>query len=544
MGFVGVVFMSKTKTTLVQFLEKDDGFEVEFEILPVFDELSLSKEQGQILNSIKSIEAQQELIDSRIEELNQEIDRLTNHADGIDYTVAVACGVLCGLIDSFFIGALNITDAKIDASQQINSFIIKYAKRKGFKGERLNDAIAFLEKKFPVLQDNIWKGAGFEVGTKNHHLADFAHHPTLLGLVSSILVQYFRTSAFFTKNGDWELVFVKADAKQLLKTWLPVIVSGVLLWLVNVAESKFKDEIDEQIPKPIRKLIKLLAASPAVISILRVAANWAGHLVSDMGGSKNTAGGGMGIPGMFVSLLYEMSSLPIMRDTGLPKLVNDLYTKQKMDMRSELAIINELGKQAIPVIIGEVLVRTFYFVRRLIQEHNRCGNFKEMDWSIVVPFNNRTVARMMTIETGTFTALDLVDAAIRAGIESGPPTYAAFWVDFVLHVNFAGVGRFVIAVGSDICMGTNREKAVKERLDLTNKRLALESAKVFYYQENAWIEAVDASKALVSLSTSAISVSNYINKRYWSLVDECIEFKNTLETVDPQFLVELNRTMN
>ena len=233
-----------------------------------------------------------------------------------------------------------------------------------------------------------------------------------------------------------------------------------------------------------------------------------------------------------------------MRDTGLPKLVNDLYTKQKMDMRSELAIINELGKQAIPVIIGEVLVRTFYFVRRLIQEHNRCGNFKEMDWSIVVPFNNRTVARMMTIETGTFTALDLVDAAIRAGIESGPPTYAAFWVDFVLHVNFAGVGRFVIAVGSDICMGTNREKAVKERLDLTNKRLALESAKVFYYQENAWIEAVDASKALVSLSTSAISVSNYINKRYWSLVDECIVFKNTLETVDPQFLVELNRTMN
>ena len=82
-----------------------------------------------------------------------------------------------------------------------------------------------------------------------------------------------------------------------------------------------------------------------------------------MGGSKNTAGGGMGIPGILISLLYEVASLPVLKDSGLPAFVNNLYEKQKIDLRHELSLYKAAGKQAIPVIFNELYIRIGYFIR-------------------------------------------------------------------------------------------------------------------------------------------------------------------------------------
>ena len=253
----------------IQALE-DDDFQVEYEILPVFDECT-DPRKAHIAAQIADIDARNAEIQNKIDALNTEIDRLTNHADGLDYTIAVASGVLCGMIDSLVIGEFSFERGKAVSHRQMNGFITKFAKLNGYKGERLDGAISFLEKKFPVAQDNIWKGANIGVGTKNHHLADFAHHPTLLGLVASIVVQFFRTGIFVDRNGEWHLEHIQTEPKEMIKIWLPVIISGLLLWMCNIAERKYKNEIDEKIPKPIHKLIKLLAAAPAVISVLRVA---------------------------------------------------------------------------------------------------------------------------------------------------------------------------------------------------------------------------------------------------------------------------------
>ncbi len=481
-----------------------EDFQIEYEILPAFKKVNLNPKITDIAQRIAEIDAQSDDLNSKIDTLNTEIENLTNHADKFDYAVAVGAGVLCGLIDSFFVGEFNFERGKAKSHKQVNQFITNFAKMNGYQGEHLNGAIDFLEKKFPVAQDNIWKGADIGVSAKNHHLDDFAHHPTLLGLAAAIAVQFFRMGMFINKDGEWHFEFISTEPKELLKIWLPVIISGLLMWMINIAESKYKDEIDEKIPKPIQKLIKALAATPMVISILKVAVNWAGHLVSDMGGSKNTAGGGMGIPGLFISLLHEISSLPGINQTELPKIVNDLYAKEKIDMRSELAVLNELGRQAIPVIIGEVLVRTFYFVRRLIQEcREHDGDWKSVNWRNVVPFKNRTIARMMTIESGTFTAIDLADATIRSAIEAGPPVTPAFWSKFVLKVNFVGVGRFVIAVGTDISMRIKRQKHIKEQMQYRSENGMLQTAKLFYMQEGMWIQAIDTEKAIQDLTETA-----------------------------------------
>ncbi len=483
--------------------ENDDGspFEVAFELAPAMELQAFAEKSGyqREREAIREQEAEVDLllkdIEEKIDKLNRNIDVLTNHADWLDYTVAVASGVLTGLLDSFFVGATfnfdrkgstDVSKWRIDidksaAHEKVNRFVEGFARLNGFKGDRLQDAIAFLEKKFPVAQDNSWKGKGFGVGTKNHHLADFAHHPTILGLGAAILSEFLRMGIFVNRDGEWHFTFEETSAKELMKIWWPILLSGVLLWLVNIAQS-YNEKHDRSIPKPILKLAKALAAAPMAIKILMVAYNWVGHLVSDMAGSKQSAGDGMGIPGLFISLLQEIASMPLLKETGLPQVVNDLYTKQKIDLRTEVAIFD---KQKWPIIINELLVRTFYFVRYLVEElrlHN--NQLRELNWRKVVPIGNRTVERMMTIASGTFVAVDMADAAIRSWMEKTTVDPYTFAANMLMRVNFVGVGRFVIAIGVDVGMGIRKEKLRNRRIGLMNEMLHLRAAKVFYKQAN------------------------------------------------------------
>ncbi len=440
---------------------------------------------------IDSIEKEQSLLDDKIESLNSEIERMTNDADSVDYIVSACSGVIAGLVDSFFVGEWNIDIAS--AHKKMNKFIMDYAKRKGYKGDRLNGAINFLEKKFPVAQDNIWKGKGIS-SAKLHHLEDIAHHPTLAGLVAAIVVAFFRTAFFVDKDGNWHTVFVpgegeKSVASELAKVWVPIVISGVLRWLVYVAESKYADKVGHDIPKPIKKIIVALSYSPAIIQILKISANWFGHLVSDMGGSKNTPDGGTGVTGVFVALLKEISSIPPLNATGLPQFVSDLYSKKGIDMRHEIAALEMIGKQTIPIIVNESIVRTFYFVRHLlIEKENK--DWSEVNWSKVVPWGNRTIVRMITISSGVFCTFDVADAAIRSAIQNGGNIYnPKLYTDFVLRLNFVGIGRFCFAVGADIGMGVKRSNVIQERLHVMNQLLMLQNAKIYYCQADMWKEA-------------------------------------------------------
>ena len=85
-----------------QVLPEDDDFTVEYEILPVISSSDLqSDRRTELLNIISNTDKRIDLIEKEIAKLDAEIERLTNRADWIDYTIAVSSGLLCGLIDSF-----------------------------------------------------------------------------------------------------------------------------------------------------------------------------------------------------------------------------------------------------------------------------------------------------------------------------------------------------------------------------------------------------------------------------------------------------------
>ena len=506
---------------LVSLKSQSEDLDVEFEILPVVDPNSFKDpRQLEIYRGVSSVEAQLAIVQTKIDEINAEIDRLTNHADGVDYTVAISSGILCGLMDVFFVGELGLFenasdtakarfhDAKGSVHSSVNKFIEKYAKVRGYPGTGLKGAIEFLETKFPVAQDNVWHGKQYS-STKTHHIDDIAHHPSILGLFSAILVYYFGISTFVTKDG--KVRFDHTDA-HFIETLVLIIICGTIKWLVNIAEQKELPIFDDDVPKPIQTIIQNLHKLPAVISVLKVADNWFGHLVSDMGGSNKTAGGGAGIPGLFISFLKELTLLPGIKDSKLPKFINTLYqnTKaspltDKLDFRTELTVVNQQGA---PILINEVIVRTFYFVRRLIVEANSVSTISDINWESVIPFSNRTIIRMMTIATGTFTAVDMADAAIRAAGKSGG-TLPGFVAQMILRVNFVGVGRFAISVGSDAKMGIQRSRARDERMKLYAEQIALTDAKVFYKQADMWIEAENAGVAIEQVYNTAEKAGAY-----------------------------------
>lgn len=519
-----------------------DDLEIEYEVLSIAEpkDIFLS---DKVSKRLSEIEARKEANQDVIEQLNVEIGRLTNNADNLDYTVAVASGLLTGMIDAFFVGEFNFAELKADTNKYVNMFIENYAKLRGYKdkGQGLKGVIQFLEDKFPVDQDNVWKGLGIS-STKLHHLEDIAHHPTILGLVASIVVVFFRTAIFVDKEGKSHFVLLETDMKDIAKIWAPIIISGILRWLIYLAESKYTEKNLRELPKPIHKLIVLLSHSPAVIDVLKFTDNWFGHLVSDMGGSKNTAGGGMGISGLFISLLKEISSLPLLNKSELPKFVSDLYSKGKWDLRSEMAIMEYAGKLAVPVILNELFVRTFYFVCHLISEYKKNDGWKGIEWDSVVPWRNRTITRMITIASGTFVVIDTADAAIRAALKTGgEPTN--FSKAMALRVNFVGIGRFVIAIGDDLYMGYKCNKLRNERMYRQTEQVMLSSARLYYKQTGMWIAAKDTEEAIKGMERYGVEaltfMKNNLHDISWDL--QCMtQNAQAIENKNPNILSDIS----
>jgi len=459
---------------------------VEFEVLPPVDISDTRKLE--IYKGLADIDERLDFISARVAELNSEIDTLTNHADGLDYAVAVISGIISGLVDSFFVGETEIDKEKIQE---------------------------LLEKKYHTANDSGYKhkdaDGHWTSSAMYHRLDDLAHHPSIAGLIASILVRYFRLVVFIDgSDGKPHIFFADTSSpevtalekKEQIKAWIGAIIGGLCIWLSNLAIKKIEENNCEELPEPLKKLIKVIGASPLILEILKTVDVWVGHMMSDVSTSQ-------GIPGIFLSLLKEISVLPIIRDTDFRVWVDGLYNKGNMNLSEWGGVVfTAAKKQLLPVLINEALVRSFFFIRHLAEELKDKKDFKQVNWNNVIPFKNRTIVRMMSISTGTLTAVDVADAVIRSG---------GFNASCILRINFVGVGRFAIALGTDVAMGIKKNKKENERMTLRSEELNLLNAKVFYKQADMWIEAENTEKA--------------IQEAYQSMETAVIEFSDTWEEI-------------
>lgn len=353
--------------------------------------------------------------EATIFELQQTLDNMTSQADKLDYFVSVASGVLCSLLDIVWVGEFSLEHGRNVASDGVDQFVIKVSKLLGCNEDSIGGCVSYLEEKFPIPSDGNTPDFG---GGKQHHLKDFAHHPTIVGLMFSLLTQFTKMSYGTDVNGMFKAVPVPEKSLKHIGVDVPdKILKGTIIWFF--------------------------------------------HLVSDMAGSSSTAGlsGGTGIPGPILSLAKEFSALPIVQNIQvndkslslfLSKFFNGtLFAKHdengkiikesvvQFDLRTELGVAVELGKQAVPVVANECIVRTFYFIRRFINEikNNHIEHINEISkisLDKIKPYGNPTLTRMLTISTGVFTTIDIAEAVLTQ----------KYWVS----VNYVGVGRFTLAL--------------------------------------------------------------------------------------------------
>ena len=530
----------------------EDNFRVEFEIMPVDKCSELMETRNYINQEIAEIDGKIDALQQKLDSVNKEISRLTNDADSIDYAIAVTCGVITGIFDSIVVGEWNFAEAKAEANKDINKRVLEFAKkdpdyekfidRKRTKKDanRLENAIQFLEDKYKLPGDGAYQNyRNLGITDKTHHLDDFCHHPTLVGLACCILVQFTGIAQYTSSTGH--VVDVPIEVNEygniVSKEQWGKVFAGIINWFFNVAKTLQNRE---------------------------------GHLFSDMAGSITSAGKGnegAGVPGSLISIAKELSSLECFRDKDFGENLRKAYqngigTKKsqvdlgafnslfegassKFDMRTELAVGNELKRQAFPVILNEVMVRGVYFIRRFISELKAKGSLKNLNWSNIWPVGNRTIVRMMTIASGTFTAIDMADAAIRSAVKSGGVTNPAFLSNMVLRVNFPGVGRFIIALGTDVGMGIKRNKLRSERIALYKEQIAWTNVKVFYKEADMWISANDAGIAIEEAYDMMEKTSIYYIESMNEINDNLLgmrELAPRIKEKNPDFFKLINDT--
>lgn len=414
-----------------QFIGSDFADEPEFNPLPI---------------EFSKIE-QEDFIHADFEETIAENDRW-------DYIAAAASGMLTATLNELLGNKISLIDARKWGEKETNRFVIHAAGMVGYKGNDLSSAIRMLEKLFPVPSDTLTPEFG---GGLQHHLRDFAHHPTIVGLAFSILSQF--TGKGYGTNTEGKFVFFDFKTEEYVGK--------------NICEKLFFGTII-----------------------------WAFHLISDMAGSNQNAGKGTGIPGPILSLFKELSVLPLMKNLKaqyngkelpfsvlISKIFNGTYFKEivddkafRFDLRTEMGAAYQLCKESIPVIANECIVRAIYSIRRLYRElkvHDVCAleDIKKLNPEHFLPIKNRELDHMLTIASGTFVVITTGTAAVQAVLKNKANRQKAV-SDFILAINFPGLGRFIFALHAEMkYVIHDLEKLMRE---YHNRQKELEKAAVHF----------------------------------------------------------------
>lgn len=409
--------------------------------------------------------------------------------DKWDRVVAASSGLLTAMLDVFLVDDLSLRDAHNWGKVKTDAFMIKVAgsdfvnstaksnRIKSFQGDNISQAIGHLENLFPHAVDKSTNEFG---GGLQHHLRDFGHHPTITGLLFSLISQF--SGHGFGTDVHGNLIYPEIKDKELIGK--------------NPTEKIYLGTI-----------------------------NWAFHLISDMAGSSFSSSQGKegaGIPGPLLSFFKEISSVPGIRaiagknkedhynfalacskifngtllgthdENGHPIKGGDL----KFDLRTEIGITNEAlkEKQFIPILINEFIVRAFYAIRRFADEIQKenilcLSDLKKLDVSHFRPWNSKPLTRMLMISSTMFSLVDISTAGVKAAIKNRN-NKTGFALDFLQGINYCGVGKFALVINSEAMIAFG---------ELQNKYLTLAKEQISHMQ----VLGLDGNEAVALLTKFA-----------------------------------------
>ena len=178
-------------------------------------------------------------------------------------------------------------------------------------------------------------------------------------------------------------------------------------------------------------------------------------IISDIAGSSNSAGRGMGIPSPFVSwtndivvVLSKFKMKPNEFIININEFSKKLYENNKFDLRNQIA-------QGIPVLMTEILVRFMYMIRRMVTYFSTIENdfnFSEM-WEKCEPFSNASVGRMLLVGHSAFSMVNIVGSGILSSFNP---------VKFFMNFNIIGSGTLVLYFSKEVKNQIKKGKIEKD----------------------------------------------------------------------------------
>ena len=353
--------------------------------------------------------------------IEAEFDEGVEESAKIYYSVAAASGILTGAISM-----LHFTEEQLKA---IDTF-----KEKDWKPIVVSVANLIGYKK------NDYKGAAKYLVTRavrtieknektKETLAILSEHPSLAGLVFSVIAQFSGKAVCVNENG----VISKhklPDYYTVGETNAEKIVCAVLYWLFALAA-------DEAISK--RRVLDEIGISAALLKKIKEFANFPfmKKIPSDYEEAekafsiwlKNTITG---------AELYSES---------------EEHEGKTNPLFALMGIALNLAEDSFPVLINECIVRGLFVLLRICTEvkERKITSFEELmdiPAASVLPESGHVLSRMCLIASASFAAANIAGATLKA-VKDKKTKGRKFSETFFAELNIAGIGRFLFACVSD-----------------------------------------------------------------------------------------------
>lgn len=432
------------------------------------------------------------------------INKLTCHADKWDYMLATSSGLICGIIGATaFSTNISFENIHLKGSEKVSNSIINRARKEMAKDPNcdlsvlegdgaLEQAVSYFEKTKSV--GDIVKDS---FGGGNHHFYDFTHDNSLNGLIASIKSQF---------TGKVEGI----DPTTGLRKTIEIV------------------GFNPDLP-PNRKLFKAIM-------------NWSFHIASDACGTSSTiakhvargeraSSYGTGVPGPILSVLKKLGSSKWFEENHsnpeFMKELEDLFFNKKFDYRSEVGLASEVAKMSIPILMNQIFVSFYYFIRRfatiIINEkvNNLNDALKAAKRSL--PFGNRTIHRLLTVSSSAMLACNLSSAAIKSG---------GTWAGFFARINYVGVANFTISWVTEGIDVIRLEHNKKKQINEINEYIKLLNAKTEIMYKDVWVNIEKTDKSLEEVSKCIEWINMQSANRYIELKDDLDDISNLLDKMD------------
>ncbi len=128
--------------------------------------------------------------------------------DSTGYLIAIASGLLSGVVDAFVAKGFNLDDAQESGARQIEFFVRFVGKREGIASNEIERIVKGLEDHHPFAGDKLTAEFG---GGRQHHLRDFSHHASPLGLVCSLFTQFTGKAIGVKTDGSFQVVSISQE---------------------------------------------------------------------------------------------------------------------------------------------------------------------------------------------------------------------------------------------------------------------------------------------------------------------------------------------